>query len=658
MYVALYGLNPDVWLRSGLQDKLALVDRQLAPRLVSFTPKTYLSDRRRGKVEAWRPANIIENVFPNGLWLNVRRSDLPQHYAAGCEDSSLSDVDAHPPSHIHHSVLTDLATGAAAHAHLLTRYYPITDAGRVALLTQQVGLRLMESPPEGLLSAASGGARSSVTAGGVRDLFRQAHRAFEPRCITIVTAEPLYETMRAVLTSFDEWLPRDVVLRHAHARLLHGSLSHGPSWAGRLLGLGLPQRRRRGRTEEGLGGLAPVLEGNAEGVATAQSCDAEDAPVFVDVTRAFEDPAAGGAYSGDEEEAEDESVGQCECEDHVISHPRDLASVRSLSTAVDWRNAGLLRVEPPSPKAAEADAAPDPDMPSRPPINSARSLRGPPHSSVGAGASSSQHSTLLMLRLPWTMGAKERDEVLLCAPPPSAHSWELPQVPWECAKCQRRIDGLLRAELLAATTRTTPLQAEHQAPESSVAPPSAATAACTPLSSLVRCVESGMCAECVTQSSTAVQLPAESDERRPAITVRTAAAAAPSLHANASALPPASQRKPEPLLGPFVISSEDPLLPYAVPPAPDAPYPRPSPSSVPSLFTLKSSSGLGPVDFDPRHLFTRLSPANIITVITALLLEQTIVVLCKDTSVLPDVFSALIMLLHPLQVCDAALEVE
>lgn len=673
LYAAIYSLDPDVWKRSALQDGLALVDRQLAPKLVCFSPKSFLLDRRRSKVEAWRPASIIENVFPNGLWLNTRRSDLPEHYrvtavhagetpGAGGRRRGDDDADAPPPSHIHHCVLTDLASGAAAHAHLLTRYYPITDAPRLGLLNQQVGARLMERPPEALLATSIGSPGDAGTmAGGVRDLFRQAHRAYEPRCVAIVTAEPLYETMRAVLASFDEWLPRTAVLRHAHARLLHGALSHGPTWAARLLGSGsgsFPQQpplraRRRGRSD-GSGGdataaavagdaaaLPPVPEddGGEAGEGEAAAAEGDAGPLHPDLLRRLED-----AGSGDEEEEEDAGGG--------------LAPVRALSR-IDWRRAGLHRLAPP---AQPGDAATAATAAGAAPARRARSH------SLGLGASGGSgglHHTLLALRLPWTMApsddaaavaapeaapadagaarahpaASEAAEVVLCVPPPSAHSWELPQVPWECPGCWRRVDGVLRAALVeAAAAAATPGEDAR-----------VGEGAFTPLSDLVRCVESGLCAAC---TLSAAQSGGDGggmggEHSRLGGVVRAAAAAAPSLQADAAALPPnQAPKRPEPLFGPFVISPDDPLLPYAL----GAGRPASPAAAVPPLFTLKSPSGLSPVDFDPRPLFSRLSPANIVTALTALLLEHTVVVLCRDTSVLPDVFSALIALMHPLQV--------
>lgn len=60
-----------------------------------------------------------------------------------------------------------------------------------------------------------------------------------------------------------------------------------------------------------------------------------------------------------------------------------------------------------------------------------------------------------------------------------------------------------------------------------------------------------------------------------------------------------------------------------------------------------------PLDVDPRPLFALVQPRNVIAIVTALLCERNVLVVSKDTSILPDVMSTLLSLLHPFKWCGA-----
>jgi hypothetical protein len=108
---------------------------------------------------------------------------------------------------------------------------------------------------------------------------------------------------------------------------------------------------------------------------------------------------------------------------------------------------------------------------------------------------------------------------------------------------------------------------------------------------------------------------------------------------------------------PFIAPLVDPLLPIFPPPLPPAfksnapPHVVPQNESnkalIPSLFLKPDPMGLPPVDADPRQLFARLSPANVISLVTALLCERRVMVVCSDVSALSDIMVTAISLLHP-----------
>ncbi|RYG40680.1 hypothetical protein EON68_03935, partial [archaeon] len=178
-----------------------------------------------------------------------------------------------------------------------------------------------------------------------------------------------------------------------------------------------------------------------------------------------------------------------------------------------------------------------------------------------------------------------------------------------------------------------------------------------PLARYLRCVESNTCLACAAVQSCAALNEdsgageSDPDAQRHIMAVRTAAQ-------RDMLAPPASHVTLDPMW-PYIVHA---VFPLGVPPGvatgqPDAAAVAVAAAAaatasvdrktVPLAFTLPSVHGLTPIDVDVRQLFSRLSPDNIITVLTALILERSVLVLSKDVSILPDVVSTLLALMYP-----------
>ena len=192
----------------------------------------------------------------------------------------------------------------------------------------------------------------------------------------------------------------------------------------------------------------------------------------------------------------------------------------------------------------------------------------------------------------------------------------------------------------------------------------------TPIVSLLRCVETGWCAYCSDYSARAdvdgVGVEAQRLARGDGSAPTTGVAPLPS--GAASATPAAARRariSPDDELLPYLDCGSLPLLYRGDQPAcstplagrSDKPSDRatpvvsvPTPPQVPALFTRPArATGFVPLDVDARALLGRLSPRNVIALLTSLLAERNVLVVCADTSVLHDAMMTALALLQPLR---------
>ena len=141
------------------------------------------------------------------------------------------------------------ATAEPYYGHVLTRWHRVVNPAHVALLRLQLGATEMMS--DTLVAAASSNVGASprrdtrsssacdaniwasedlrilASAGGPLGALHAASQCWEPSVILIVTGEPYYEAMRAVLSSLDAHLAPNARLDEAAAHLVFAALGQG-----------------------------------------------------------------------------------------------------------------------------------------------------------------------------------------------------------------------------------------------------------------------------------------------------------------------------------------------------------------------------------------------------------------------------------------------
>jgi DENN (AEX-3) domain len=203
------------------------------------------------------------------------------------------------------------------------------------------------------------------------------------------------------------------------------------------------------------------------------------------------------------------------------------------------------------------------------------------------------------IRIPWIEDDNSNFAIL---PPTSCHYWELPQTSWRCNQCKEQFTGMSRSSV------------SHQNDKIPVED--------VKIIENLRSVESNSCIKCV-QKSQKISAP---------VAVGVIDKSSSSSRMSFFVEPPLEKNTE------FAENKTD--------------YSN-SLKAIPWPFTLRSNSGLPPLDYDPRFLFSKVSPANIIALLTSLLCERNVLIISKDTSILPDVMSALLTLLHPFIWCGA-----
>jgi hypothetical protein len=246
------------------------------------------------------------------------------------------------------------------------------------------------------------------------------------------------------------------------------------------------------------------------------------------------------------------------------------------------------------------------------------------------------YDQLTGISLSWCASCKSNDSnnVHPCInnvviPPWASPSWEVPQKPWECQTCHNRFPGITRAALREAS--------ENLASDSVTKRELWKGR----LRNHIRSVESRSCVACIAQlpSTSSINDEDNFDDDVP-------------LLACVSGLP--ISQKAKDFLSSAVIDTSERLkgsgasvpIPFALPAA-----------CKPSAYEEAEASSFETLHVDPRQLFAHVQPRNIIAIVTALLCERNVLVVCSDRSILPDIMTTLLALLLPFKWCGAYIPV-
>jgi hypothetical protein len=594
-FVGLYGLKQDVFEERAHELSTPLLASPLPGQLHAAVPCEDPEQMDSGNAPVLSPYALSPFVFPSGIWLvdesfkGERTSTAATHLHGGAQ--------ALPSNHrtaefrdglggrgVLHSFVVTSSGGAFAYGHVLTRYYPLNADRAVAILRMQAAAKMMDvfeataeqverktAEKRGTPSPAPSPILSSIAPlGHIPDIpsqeavFSLISRAHEPLALCILTEEPLYDPMRALLSSFDSILPPGQRLEAAHARYLY-----------RLL---VGDRVAR-----------PLLS------------------------------AVGDPY--------DPEILQEAKHDEELLFGEERGGARTHARLQELQGAQDVLIEQASSAATVGSIAADNELQCIVLPWLANATHAGPRTTDAPGY------------LPITLNTPTVTFV-----PPSAFSYEIPQVGWTCPSCRTPITGVTR--VLLADTAVSALQAQGvHLPfvQENRTPPK--TVFRGPLQQYLRCVETKCCVPCTAQKS----------ESAHASELVQACLQEGALH------DPGYSITSDPLWM-YVQDSVLPELRHVpIPPRHAAPsstdtapsssaplsFPNANRPSVPAPFTIPSATGLPPLGVDPRQLFSRLSPANIIALVTALLCERNILVVSKDTTILPDIMTMVLALIHP-----------
>jgi hypothetical protein len=514
------------------------------------------------------------------------------------------------------------STAAGVTGHVLTRWHPIHEPERVATLALQLSvysMQLASRRPEAE-AEAEGGEDVFSTPGSdalldpsvnienaTRSLMRRAWVACEPTSIAIVTPGHSFDAMRALLLSFEMHVDPGAPFTARHAALLMATLNgFVPSPSAPVAAAAVPAAGsdRSLASSSDLGSPKQPLPAEKARFWTARDVrDESCGPCHVFVTLpSGEGGSNGPVQEGDlppEVQAEARAAGLLVRASAVMGptvQPR-CASTAGSAVIIFGSTGG------------DAEAAGSPS-----------SLASADGSPAGRGEHSFKvdASPMLLLspggsralRLPWCSpscaskrpcdacgpsGACGHGESarklghapVLHLPPAAPLGWELPRRAWWCPSCGKVLPGVPSSEAAAACAR------------SAVAGGRLPRSAC--------CIETGSCVACVVgDGMRASRLPALGKW--------------------------ASQRIREGLEVPGVM--RDAL---------------PSPALLPFELCVPGGplGALGHVDADPRPLFCRLSPRNILGLITSLLAERNVVLVGRDPRLLPEMWACITALLQP-----------
>jgi hypothetical protein len=213
-------------------------------------------------------------------------------------------------------------------------------------------------------------------------------------------------------------------------------------------------------------------------------------------------------------------------------------------------------------------------------------------------------------------------------PPWGSPSWEIPQKPWECQTCHNRFIGITREAIRDVTENMSALPASKRQLWKGR------------LRNHIRSVESRSCVSCV------AQLPLSTTESEGGdFEDASLLACVPGL----SLSQPAAD-----FLSKTVHDSSKSLKGSGA----SVPIPFAFPASCkPIAYDEAEASSFETLHVDPRQLFAHVQPRNIIAIVTALLCERNVLVVCSDRSILPDIMTTLLALLLPFKWCGAYIPV-
>lgn len=669
----MFGLDAALWAEAQAAKEdapLPLTEMALPGEVRAVVPPLPPPDMDDGSGEWLQDANrLIPFVFPAGIWLN---------------DPAYDRADASRP--LLHSFSITLPDAMPLYGHVLTRHHRVTDPAKQALLRMQTAAALLTNPnPQQAVQEADPALSSTK-------LFLPCDTACEPTSLCILTTEPSYESMRGLLASFHAWLPLDAPFRRRHARMLYAAmlgedtvrqhLAHARSVLNRR-----PAPALSGADGAPLGISSSQEEDSEDDDSRASACDEgsdEDrvAPLTTGRTR------AGPTFTFElkkQDDAEDDALAGAQ--DVLIMHGAT-APAASNGTSFALSNDGV--------DSARADAV-------------AAWLASGTSGRATAGTAASNE--MQWVNIPWLRSAPIVPELrssplgvaALVLSPPTFYEWELPQSDWTCIVCKERMMGISRDFLLSALAAS--LARRRASEVGSPLSPGSGQLLHAPLQEFLRCVETRGCLRCTAghsegASSSTTGPPGGALSSAPSESVGLLATTS-GLSSSSGGGPPTpatprrlgrrlSSRRVSRMMssdtGGFEAAPtvydllDDPMWPYVAPslhlhdgvlrvlgiPASDELFPmRPSwmpslslASSSPSVFsassvavpwpfTMPSSSALPSLDVDPRQLFARVQPANIIAILTALMCERHVIVVSKDVSILPDIMTTMLSLLHP-----------
>jgi hypothetical protein len=115
-----------------------------------------------------------------------------------------------------------IANAACLYGHVVTRYGLIADDDRRAVLRMQLAVAHMRRE---LAGRDQGGSLQVAPDAGGGGLFGPADCAYEPSALCVMTTEPVFEGVRALLASFDASLPPGALFTRAHAACVFAALT-------------------------------------------------------------------------------------------------------------------------------------------------------------------------------------------------------------------------------------------------------------------------------------------------------------------------------------------------------------------------------------------------------------------------------------------------
>lgn len=216
-------------------------------------------------------------------------------------------------------------------------------------------------------------------------------------------------------------------------------------------------------------------------------------------------------------------------------------------------------------------------------------------------------------------------------PPWASPSWEVPQKPWECQTCHNRFSGITRAALREVTENLASSSASKRQLWKGR------------LRNHVRSVESRSCFSCIAQLPPSLSIESDGSSNMEDAALLSCV---PGLSLSHTAKDFLSKTLNDESSKCLKGSGASVPIPFAFPAA-----------CKPIAYDEAEASSFETLHVDPRQLFSHVQPRNIIAIVTALLCERNVLVVCSDRSILPDIMTTLLALLLPFKWCGAYIPV-